>query len=103
MSLVFGTIVVSALSGMLGVAIGALIRNQVGAIVALVAYALLVDATLFAAAPSLGRYLPGKAGDALAGQLVDHLLEPAVAAPVLVAWTLVFLLAATLRMDRSDV
>lgn len=102
-ALVFGTIVVSAIGGMLGVAIGALIRNQVGAIVALFAYAFLVDATLFAAAPSFGRYLPGKAGDALSGQLVDHLLEPAVAAPVLVAWTLVFVLAATLRMDRSDV
>lgn len=103
MALVFGTIAVSALGGMLGVAIGALIRNQVGAIVALFAYAFLVDATLFAAAPSFGRYLPGKAGDALSGQLVEHLLEPAVAAPVLVAWTLVFVLAANLRTDRSDV
>ena len=55
---------------MIGVAVGALIRNQVGAIVALAAYAFAVDAVLFAAAPSVGRYLPGKAGDGLAGRPV---------------------------------
>ena len=44
---------------------------------------------LFAAVPSVGRYLPGKAGDALAGQPVEHLLTPGLGAAVLVAWTLV--------------
>lgn len=102
-AMVLGTVAVSALGGMIGVAVGALIRNQVGAIVALLAYAFLVDATLFAAAPSLGRFLPGKAGDALSGQLVDHLLEPSSAAAVLVAWTLAFAAAAAVRTDRSDV
>ena len=88
---------------MLGVAVGTLIRNQVGAIVALVAYAFLVDAVLFAAVPSVGRYLPGKAGDALAGRPVEHLLAPGAGAAVLVAWTLAFVAAATVRDERSDV
>jgi ABC-type transport system involved in multi-copper enzyme maturation permease subunit len=101
--LVFGTIAVSGLSAMLGVAIGTLIRNQAGAIVAVVAYSVAVDATLFATVPALARWLPGKAGDALIGLPKDHLLAPAVAAAVLAAWTLTFVVAATLHNDRSDV
>jgi ABC-type transport system involved in multi-copper enzyme maturation permease subunit len=98
--LVAGTIATAALSALLGVAIGTLIRNQVGAVVA---YAFLVDATLFTAAPEVGRFLPGKAGDALAGQPVEHLLAPGAGAVVLAAWTLAFVAAATVRNDRSDV
>ena len=88
---------------MIGVAVGTLIRNQAGAIVALAAYALLVDAVLFAAVPSVGRYLPGKAGDALAGRPDELLLAPGLGAAVLIAWALAFLAAATVRNDRSDV
>ena len=103
MALVTGTIAATALGAMLGVTIGALVRNQVGAIVAVVAYAFLVDPLLFAAVPSTGRYLPGKAGDALAGQPVEHLLAPGPGAAALVMWTLAFVAAAILRTDRSDV
>ncbi|HSE80661.1 MAG TPA: ABC transporter permease [Gaiellaceae bacterium] len=102
-ALAAGTTAAAALSALLGVAIGALIRNQVGAIVAVVAYAFLIDATLFAAVPGVGRYLPGKAGDALAGQPVEHLLSPALGALVLAAWTVALVAAATVRNDRSDV
>ena len=66
--LVIGPVVAGMVSAMIGVAVGTLIRNQAGAVVALAAYALVVDAGLFAAVPSAGRYLPGKAGDALAGR-----------------------------------
>ena len=87
---------------MVGVAVGTLIRNQAGAIVALAAYALLVDAVLFQ--PPVGRpYLPGKAGDALAGRPDELLLAPGLGAAVLIAWALLFLAAATVRNDRSDV
>ena len=64
---------------------------------------LLIDAVIFAAAPSVGRYLPGKAGDALAGRPDELLLAPAAGAAVLVLWTLAFVVAATVRGDRSDV
>lgn len=101
--LVFGPVATSALSAMLGVTVGALIRNQVGAIVALSVYSLAVDALLFAAVPSVGRYLPGQAGNALSGLPTEDLLSPGLGAAVAVAWTLVFIAMATLRMDRSDV
>ena len=103
LTLVFGTIAAAVLSAMLGVTVGTLIRNQAGAIVALAGYALAVDAVLFAAEPSIGRYLPGKAGDALAGRAVEHLLTPGVGAAVLAAWTLVFIAAAAVRSERADV
>jgi ABC-type transport system involved in multi-copper enzyme maturation permease subunit len=103
LTLVVGTMVAGALSAMLGVAVGTLIRNQAGAIVALAAYAFLVDAALFAAAPSVGRYLPGKSGDALAGLPKDLLLSPGVGAAVLAAWTVAFVVAASVRNERSDV
>jgi ABC-2 type transport system permease protein len=102
-TLVLGTIAASALSAAIGVAIGALIRNQVGAIGAVAAYAFMVDAVLFAAAPSLGRYLPGKAGDALAGRPVEDLLSPGAGAAVLAAWAVAFVVAALVRSERSDV
>jgi ABC-2 type transport system permease protein len=102
-ALAFGTIGATTLGAMIGVAIGTLIRNQVGAIVAVVTYAFVVDALLFASLPSVGRYLPGKAGDALAGQGVDHLLAPGLGAAVLVAWTLAFFAVAAVRDAHSDV
>jgi ABC-2 type transport system permease protein len=91
------------LGALIGVAIGALIRNQVGAIVAVAAYAFAVDAVLFAAAPSVGRYLPGKAGDGLAGLPDADLLAPGVGAAVMAAWTLAFVAAAVWRTDHTDV
>ena len=100
---VLGTVGSSALGAILGVAIGTLIRSQAGSIAALAGYALVVDAALFAAIPSIGRYLPGKAGDALADRPVDDLLAPGTGAAVLAAWAAVFVVAAMLRNDRSDV
>jgi hypothetical protein len=101
--LTLGAVLGAVLGGLIGVAVGALIRDQVGAIVAVAAYAFAVDAVLFAAAPSAGRFLPGKAGDGLAGLPGADLLAPGAGAAVMAAWTLAFVLAALWRTDRSDV
>lgn len=101
--LVFGTLADSALGAMLGVAVGTLIRDQVGAIIAVAAYAFAIDAVLFASIPAVGRYLPGKASDALAGRPVEHLLAPGLGAAVMVAWTAALVALATARNDRTDV
>ena len=101
--LIAGPIAAGALSAVAGVAVGTLIRNQAGAIVALAAYALIVDAGLFSAAPSVARYLPGKAGDALAGRPDDLLLDPGAGAVVLAGWALLLVVVAAVRHARSDV
>jgi ABC-type transport system involved in multi-copper enzyme maturation permease subunit len=103
LTIVCGTIAASAICGMLGVTVGALIRNQVGAILALAAYSVAVDVLLFTTVPSLGRLLPAQASNALAGLPTEHLLTPAVGGAVLLAWALVFVAAATVRTDRSDI
>jgi hypothetical protein len=101
--LVFGPIAAGALTAMLGVTIGALIRNQVGAIVVVVVYSLGIEALVFAAVPSVGAYLPGQASSALGGMPDANLLAPGLAAAVAVAWTLAFVAAAALRTEHSDV
>jgi ABC-type transport system involved in multi-copper enzyme maturation permease subunit len=98
-----GVVVTTALSAMLGVTTGALIRNQVGAIVAMAVYSLAIDALLFATAPSVGRFLPGQAGNALSGMPGEDLLTPGAGALALVAWAVAFIAAATARSDRRDV
>lgn len=103
LELALGTVAVATLSAVVGAAVGALIRNQTGAILALISYAFVVDAVLFAALPSAGRFLPGKAGDALLGRPVDDLLAPGAGAAVLALWTVAFVAAAVLRTARSDV
>lgn len=101
--LVVGPVVAGALGAAIGSAVGLLIRNQAGAIIAVLAYAFMVDAGLFEAAPSLGRFLPGKAGDALIGLPRDGLVAPAAGAAVLLAWAVAFAVAAALRTERMDV
>jgi ABC-type transport system involved in multi-copper enzyme maturation permease subunit len=101
--LVVGPVAASALAALLGVTIGALIRNQVGAILALAVYAVAFESLLFAVAPSLGRYSPAQAASSLGGMPDDYLLAPGAGAMVLIAWVVAFTAAATLRMNRSDV
>jgi hypothetical protein len=102
-ALVLGPFAAGPLGALLGVAVGALIRHQAGAIAALALYAVLIDALLFSAVPSVARYLPGKAGDALTGRPVEHLLAPGTGAAVLAAWTLAFIATAIVRTDRTDI
>jgi hypothetical protein len=101
--LVFGTIAASALTAMLGVSLGALIRNQVAAIGALAVYSLVVDVLLFTTVPSVGRFLPGEAANSLSGLPEENLLVPGMGAAVVVAWTIAFVAAATARTECSDV
>lgn len=98
-----GVVVTSGFSAMLGVTVGALIRNQVGAIVAMAVYSLAIDALLFTSVPSIGRFLPGQAGNALSGLPDDDLLAPGAGALVIVAWTAVLIFGAAVRSDRSDI
>ena len=98
-----GTIAASALCAMLGVAVGALVRNQMAAIMALGAWSVAVESILFATVPRLGRFLPGEASNALAGLTTPHLLAPAAGAALLVAWAMALAVAAVRRDDRSDI
>jgi ABC-2 type transport system permease protein len=100
--LVFGGLAGTALRGAFGVGLGAIIRNQVGAVIALLAWDFVVNTLLFGLAPSVGRFMPTPAADALMGLRTAHLLPPAAGGAVLLAWTAVLALtglALTLRRD----
>ncbi len=91
-----------ALRGAFGVGLGAIVRNQVAAVIGLLAWDFVVNGLLFGLAPSVGRFMPTTAADALMGLKTAHLLPPAAGGAVLVGWTAILGLAGlalTLRRD----
>jgi ABC-2 type transport system permease protein len=101
--LLLGTLAAAALWGALGVGIGVVVRNQVAAIVGLLVWGFVVENLLFAFVPSIGRFAPAHAQDALAGFTTNHLLPAAAGGAILLAWTVAFALAATALAARRDV
>jgi ABC-2 type transport system permease protein len=72
--------------GAIGAGLGAIIHNQVGAVITLLAWGLVVDNLLFGLVPSVGRFTPTRASDALMGLRVHHLVSPGAGAITLIAW-----------------
>lgn len=81
-----GTIVYTTLFAVLGVALGALIRNQVLAVAGALAWLGVVEHTLVNLAPAVGRWLPAGAGQAIVRTPIDGLLSPIAGATVLAAY-----------------
>jgi len=100
LQLLAGGAAAAALWAAAGVGIGALVRNQVGALVGLCAWMFVIEATFESFLPSVGRLLPGGAGLALAGNSDE--LSAGVAALLLVLYAAVAAAGgwrATLRRD----
>ncbi|MUL42618.1 ABC transporter permease [Streptomonospora sp. PA3] len=108
-----GSVGVLALWGLIGVALGALVRNQVVAIVGIVLFTQFVEPTarMFAGAvgsPELVRYLPGGAGDTAAGGTVYTMISGGGDAgqgwglAVLAAYALVCAAAGAVRFQRYE-
>lgn len=101
----WGAALASACFGMLGVALGSLARNTVGAIVGAIIWVQAIEVgVLQPAAPSLAKWLPTGAGVAVtsAGKEAATLLAPVPAALVLVAWAgAITLLAAKVSLRRE--
>jgi ABC-2 type transport system permease protein len=92
-----------ALWGAIGVGVGAIIHNQVGAVITLLAWGLVVDNLLFGLLPSVGRFVPTRAADALTGLRVHHLLSPSAGAAALIAWTAVLAVIGLALSTRRDI
>jgi ABC-2 type transport system permease protein len=105
--LLLGTVVMSALWAALGVGLGALVRNQVFAIVGLFAWVFVVEIIVFQFLPGAGRFAPGAAGTALTGDTVGdssvHLLSAPVGGALLAAYAAVFVALGALVTSRRDV
>jgi ABC-2 type transport system permease protein len=98
-----GTVAASALWGAIGVGLGAIVRNQVGAIVALLGWGFVVEHLLFAFVPSVGRFAPGNAENGLFGLTGKHLLGTAAGAATLVVWTAALAAIGATLAARRDV
>ena len=92
-----------ALWAAIGVGVGAIIHNQVGGIIALLAWGLVVDDLLFGLVPSVGRFTPTRASDALMGLRVQHLVSPGAGAITLIAWAGVLAVVGIALSVRQDI
>jgi hypothetical protein len=101
--LLLGTIAGTGIWGAIGVGVGAIVRNQIGAVIGLLAWGFVVENILFGLLPSVGRYVPGQAQNALQGSTADHLLSPAVGGLVLLAWVAGLAAIGLVWTSRRDV
>ena len=92
-----------ALWGTIGAGLGAIVRNQVGAVIALLAWGFVVDPLLFGLLPSVGRFMPTYAQNGLIGLTTQHLLAPVVGGIVLVGWAALLAAIGVALTARRDV
>lgn len=86
---VAGTLAYGTLFAVLGVALGTMVRNQVLAVAGALAWIGIVEHILINLAPSIGRWLPAAAGQAIVRTPLDGLLSPIGGAAVLAAYAAV--------------
>ncbi len=100
-------LVVAALVGALGVGIGALLRNQVAAIVGVLILGFVIEPALFGLAPDVARFGPTQGAPSgiqdieFFGEESDP-LSPGVATLVMLGWIALFFAAAGVRLRRHD-
>jgi len=99
-----GTLLAAGLCGLLGVGVGALVRNQVAALVGVLVWVVVVEGLLLNLlnAPSLGKWLPSAVAAALTNPGGDHLSRWA-AALLFAAYGLAFALTGTRFVVRRDI
>lgn len=100
---VLGSTAVAALMAALGVGFGALVRNQVLAVIGLIVWIMVVENTIMSLSPDIGRFFPLAAGDAMTGIEAEELLSATAGALVLVGYVAAFFAAGTLMTLRKDV
>ena len=98
-----GVLVSGALWAVLGVAVGALVRHQVAALVGAVIWVLVIENLAAGFLGDIGRILPGQAALGLAqASAAGDLLAPTVALVLLLCYVAVFLVAATATLSRRE-
>jgi hypothetical protein len=97
----------AALWAAIGTGIGAIVRSQVGAVVGLCVWLLLIETVLAGEVPSIGKYTPGASAGALAGMLQSatslKLVTPALGALLLAAYTALAVGAGAFTTEKRDI
>jgi ABC-2 type transport system permease protein len=105
--LLAGGALAGALFAAIGVGVGAVVRNQVPAIVGLCVWLLFVEPLLLGDVPSVAKFAPEASAGAIAGaiqsQIADSLVAPALGALLLVAYAALASAAGAIATTRRDV
>jgi len=104
--LIAGAAPAAALWAAIGVGVGALLRNQVSALVGICAWLLFVEGLLVgdvADIAEVGRFAPGAAGEAISGQNPGTLLAPGFGLLALTLYATAVTVAGLLATSRRDV
>jgi ABC-type transport system involved in multi-copper enzyme maturation permease subunit len=100
--LVLGTPAITAAWAALGVGVGALVRNQVVAVIGLIVWAIVIDNLLRGLAPRIGGYTPVGSSAAVVSDPSDYVLSLAPGASILLGYVAVALAAGALLVRRRD-
>lgn len=104
--MIVGGAAAAALWAALGTGAGAIVRSQVGAVVGLCVWLLLIETVLAGEIPAVGRYTPGASAGALAGMLQSatalKLVAPGAGALLLAAYAALAVGAGALATEKRD-
>jgi ABC-2 type transport system permease protein len=105
--LLAGGAAAAALFAAIGVGVGALVRNQVGAVVGLCVWLLLLETILVGNVPSAAKFSPGASAGAIAGAIQTQdaadLLAPALGTLLLAIYAAAVTAAGLITTERRDV
>ncbi len=101
--LVLGTLFMTALWAALGVGLGALVKNQVFAVIGMIVWAFVIDNLLRGLVPDVGRFTPVAASDSITAGFADYLLAPVAPGLLLLGYVAVFVAAGAFLVARRDV
>lgn len=101
--LISGTAGAAALMAVVGLGVGAIVRNQVAAVVAIFLWLLLIENTLIDSVPDVAKFMPGALGQALVGQRTGTLDSAALAAALLAVYAVTAIIAGAWALTYRDV
>ena len=104
-AIILASIATMTLYAVVGVAIGALLRNQIAAVVGALVWVLVVEALVISLLPAVGKWLPGGAAQAMVQATITagDLLPAWAGGLVFLAYGLVLAFAARLLTIRRDI
>lgn len=101
--LMLGTPAMTAAWAALGVGLGAVLRNQVFAVIGLIIWTMVIDNLLRGLVPSIGGYTPVGASAALVADPADYVLPAAAGGLLLVGYLLALVASGAILVARRDV
>jgi ABC-2 type transport system permease protein len=101
--LMLGTPAMTAAWAALGVGLGAVLRNQVFAVIGLIIWTMVIDNLLRGLVPSIGGYTPVGASAALVADPADYVLPAAAGGLLLLGYLVALVTSGAILVARRDV